>query len=78
MKAQEVMMRAMAKRIRWLDAAEILGGRPRTLRGWQARYRIRGYDGLFDRRKQRPMRGMLLPVDRSTHDWIPGWDGSRI
>ncbi|WP_231363846.1 helix-turn-helix domain-containing protein, partial [Verrucomicrobium sp. 3C] len=54
MKVQEVIMRAMAKRISWLDAAEILGWSPRTLRRWRARYRIRGYDGLFDRRKRRP------------------------
>ncbi|WP_231363932.1 helix-turn-helix domain-containing protein [Verrucomicrobium sp. 3C] len=54
MKVQEVIMRAMAKRISWLDAAEILGWSPRTLRRWRAWYRIRGYDGLFDRRKRRP------------------------
>ncbi|WP_255324929.1 helix-turn-helix domain-containing protein [Verrucomicrobium sp. 3C] len=47
-------MRAMAKRFSWLDAAEILGWSPRTLRRWRARYRIRGYDGLFARRKRRP------------------------
>jgi transposase len=54
MKVQEVMTRAMAKRITWLEAAEILRWSPRTLRRWRWRYEKYGYDGLYDRRKQRP------------------------
>ena len=54
MKVQEVIMRAIAGRISWLEAAEILRWSPRTLRRWRARYEAVGYDGLFDRRKRRP------------------------
>jgi transposase len=50
MKVQEVILRAMAKRITWWQAAEILGMRERSLRRWQQH----GYDGLFDRRRGRP------------------------
>jgi transposase len=44
----------MAKRISWLEAADILRWSPRTLRRWRWRYEKYGYDGLFDRRKRRP------------------------
>lgn len=54
MKVQEVIMRAMAKRITWLEAAEILRWSPRTLRRWRWRYEQYGYDGLYDRRSRRP------------------------
>lgn len=54
MKVQEVIMRAIAKRITWLEAADILRWSPRTLRRWRWRYEHYGYDGLYDRRKRRP------------------------
>jgi transposase len=54
MKVQEVILRAMAKRITWWQAAEILGISDRSLRRWKRRYEEHGYDGLFDRRQQRP------------------------
>src|SRR5579884_487454 len=54
MKVQEVLLRAMAKRITWGQAAEILGISDRSLRRWKRRYEQYGYDGLFDRRQQRP------------------------
>ena len=54
MKVQEVILRAMAKRITWWQAAEILGISDRSLRRWKRRYEQYGYDGLFDRRRQRP------------------------
>jgi transposase len=44
----------MAKRISWLEAAEILRWSPRRLRRWRRRYERLGYDGLYDRRKKRP------------------------
>jgi transposase len=54
MKVQEVILRAMAKRITWWQAAEILGISTRQMRRWKQRYEEYGYDGLYDRRRQRP------------------------
>ena len=54
MKWQEVILRAMAGRLKWWDAAEILGISDRSLRRWRKRYEEHGYDGLYDRRKGRP------------------------
>lgn len=54
MKVQEVIMRAMSKELQWFEAAEIIGVSCRTMRRWKGRYEAFGYDGLFDRRCQRP------------------------
>ena len=53
MKIQEVMLRAMAKRITWWQAAEIIGIGCRQMRRWRQRYEEDGYDGLRDRRRGR-------------------------
>jgi len=53
-KVQDVILRALARRITWWQAAEILGVWDRSLRRWKRRYEVNGYDGLFDRRKGRP------------------------
>jgi len=50
MKLQDVMLRAMAKRITWYQAAEILGISCRQMLRWQTRFKHEGYEGLFDRR----------------------------
>ena len=54
MKVQEVILRAMAKRITWWQAAEIIGISDRQMRRWRERYEEFGYDGLFDRRRGKP------------------------
>jgi transposase len=54
MKIQEVLLRATSGRLTWTQAAEILGLSDRQLRRWRERYEVGGYDGLFDRRRQRP------------------------
>ena len=54
MKIQEAILRAMAKKITWGQAAEIIGISDRQMRRWYERYREFGYDGLFDRRLRRP------------------------
>jgi transposase len=54
MKVQEVILRAMAKRITWWQAAEIIGITDRSLRRWKGRYEKQGFDGLFDRRRKKP------------------------
>jgi transposase len=54
MKVQEVILRAMAKKITWWQAAEILGVSDRSMRRYRERYEEFGYDGLFDRRRGQP------------------------
>jgi transposase len=46
-----VLLRAMAKKITWWQAAEIIGVSARTMRPWRERLEAEGYDGLADRRK---------------------------
>lgn len=66
MKMQEVILRAMAKRITWWQAAEIMGISDRQMRRWRRRYEKFGYDGLWDRRRGRPSprRVPLAEVER--------------
>src|SRR5246127_1650156 len=54
MKIQEVLLRAMARKITWFQAAEILGFTDRHVRRIRERYQESGYDGLFDRRRGQP------------------------
>src|SRR5271166_1732214 len=54
MKVQEVILRALAKKITWWQAAEIIGISDRQMRRWHERYEEFGYDGLFDRRRGQP------------------------
>ena len=54
MKVQEVILRAMARKITWWQAAEIIGISDRHMRRWRERYEEFGYDGLFDRRRGKP------------------------
>jgi len=51
MKLQDVLLKAMAKKITWWDAAEIIGVCDRTMRRWRERLEEHGYSGLADRRK---------------------------
>src|SRR2546425_4131276 len=66
MKVQEVILRAMAKRITWWQAAEIVGISDRSMRRWRERYQEFGYDGLFDKRrgKTSPRRGSMGPAQQ--------------
>ena len=50
MRMQEVILRALSGAISWLQAADILGIHPRSLRRWRARYHADRLYGLFDRR----------------------------
>ena len=54
MKVQEVILRAMAKKITWWQAAEIIGISDRHMRRWRERYEEFGFRGLFDRRRGKP------------------------
>ena len=51
---EAAMERAMAKRITWWQAAEIMGISVRQMRRWKWRYEQHGYDGLYDRRRGTP------------------------
>jgi len=54
MKVQEVILRALAKKITWWQAAEIIGISDRQMRRWQERYKEFGFRGLFVRRRGKP------------------------
>lgn len=54
MKLQDVLLKAMAKKITWWEAAEIIGVTDRTMRRWRERMEEHGYSGLADRRKGKP------------------------
>lgn len=54
MKFQEVILKAMAGKLKWWEAAEILGITDRQLRRIRERYAEHGYDGLYDYRKRQP------------------------
>jgi transposase len=51
---QQVIMRALAGSLTWLQAADILNIHPRSLRRWRARYEQDPTLGLLDRRRRRP------------------------
>lgn len=51
MKLQDVLLKAMAKKITWWEAAEIIGVTDRTMRRWREKMEEYGYTGLADRRK---------------------------
>ena len=54
MKIQEVILKAISGQILWIDAADIIGVSYRTMKRWKQRYEEHGYDGIFDRRMQKP------------------------
>src|SRR5450631_2534290 len=54
MKLQDVLLKAMAKKITWWEAAEIIGVTDRTMRRWREWLETHGYSGLGDGRKGKP------------------------
>ena len=62
MTRQEILLRAYAKKISWIEAAEILGMSCRHLRRVREKYEEVGFNGLFDHRvgKASPRR---IPVE---------------
>lgn len=51
MKLQDVILKAMAKKIRWIEAAEIAGMSVRNMQRKRQDYVEHGYTGLFDQRR---------------------------
>jgi transposase len=62
MKIQEVILKAMAGKLKWWEAAEIIGVTDRTMRRWREHYKEHGYSGLWDYRKRMPS-PKRVPVD---------------
>ena len=58
MKLQAVILKAMARKLTWIEAAEIAGMSVRNMQRMRARYQEHGYSGLFDQRRgtERPLR----------------------
>ena len=54
MKVEEVILRAIARKITWWQAAEIIGISDRQMRRWHERYEEFGIRGLYDRRRGKP------------------------
>lgn len=65
MKVQEVILRAFAKQISWIQAAEILGRSPRQVRRMKSNYEKHGFHALFDGRigKASPRRAPIEVVE---------------
>ena len=51
MKLQDVILKAMAKKLTWMAAAEIAGMSVRNMQRKREAYRQHGYTGLFDQRR---------------------------
>ena len=51
MKLQDVILKAMAKKLTWIEAAEIAGMSVRNMQRMRQRYIEGGYTGLFDQRR---------------------------
>ena len=51
MKLQDVILKALAKKISWIDAAEIAGMSVRNMQRKRQEYEEYGYTGLFDQRR---------------------------
>src|ERR1700724_4068180 len=51
MKLQDVILKAMAKKLTWVQAAEIAGMSVRNMQRMRQRYQEHDYKGLFDRRR---------------------------
>ena len=80
MKVQEVILRALSGQITWLQAADILGRSPRTMRRLRRGYERYGYDGLFDRRRQTPSpkRAPVAEVERMLHLYRTRYAGFNV
>ena len=79
MKVQQVLMRALSGAISWVQAAEILGLQPRSVRRWRARFEAGGSVALYDRRRQRPSRRKAPALEvqrilRLYREQFAGWN----
>ena len=70
---QQVIMRALAGSLTWLQAADILNIHPRSLRRWRARYERDPKLGLLERQIGEERPGSVGPADRLTAEQESGW-----
>src|SRR5262245_3227386 len=77
---QQVIMRALAGSLTWLQAADILSIHPRSLRRWRARYERDPVLGLLDRRRQRPshLTAPRAEVQRILHLYRERYPGFNV
>jgi len=68
MKLQDVLLKAMAGQMSWIEAAEVLGLSARTLRRWRYKFRCHGFDGLQDRRRRSPSHRAV--PERELSGWL--------
>ena len=54
MKLQEVLLRTTTGKIKWWQAAELIGISERQMRRWRKRLDEQGPQGLLDRRQRKP------------------------
>jgi hypothetical protein len=80
MKVQEVILRALSGQLTWLQAADILGRSPRSIRRLRLSYERYGYDGLLDRRRQMPSpkRAPIAEVERMLHLYRAHYAGFNV
>src|SRR2546430_9341735 len=82
MKRQEVIMRALSGTLTWLQAADILGVEPRSVRRWRARFEAGGAVALYDRRQlPSPRKAPALEVQhivRLYRERFTGWDAGPL
>jgi transposase len=53
MKLQDVILKAIAQKITWVDAAEIAGLSARTMLRIREKYEAFGYDGLYEQQRRK-------------------------
>jgi hypothetical protein len=79
MKVQEVILRALSGQLTWLQAADILGRSPRSMRRLRWKFERYGVEELFDRRRRTPSpkRAPVAEVERLLRlyrDRYPGFN----
>ncbi len=63
MKLQDVILKAIAKKISWLDAADIAGISVSTIARMRQKYEQFGYDGLYEQQhRKRHIHRVSLPT----------------
>jgi len=80
MKVQEVLLRAIDGKLTWVQASDILGYNPRTMRRIRWRLQHFGYEGLFDRRRQTPSpkRAPVAEVQRGLQLYRDRYQGFNV